>query len=52
MNAETALPAILTLGFPLRYPSPDLSGLHAAAGLDQEEALTASYAVYGELIRH
>jgi hypothetical protein len=44
--------AILTLGSPSRYPSADLSAIHAAADTDQNTALTASYAMYGQMNCH
>lgn len=44
--------AILTLGSPSRYPSPDLSAIHAAADSDQSASLTGSYTMYGQMNCH
>jgi hypothetical protein len=44
--------AILTLGIPSQFPSPDLSGLHAAAGAEDPEVLSATRTVHGRMSCH
>lgn len=44
--------AVHVLGAPSRYPSPDLSAIHAAAGADAPEALAATYTIHGSMGCH